>query len=363
VPFENANETRLTAGKVLPLAHLKDVIRVLGLDSVPENLACWPQNPPPATRVAEQPLILGQAMAKRALAIAAAGGHHLLMVGPPGTGKSLLASRLPNLMPPLSQQQAMEVAAVYSAAGLDLDDPGIPPFRNPHHSISSAAMIGGSAQPRPGEISLAHHGVLFLDELPHFKPSVLDTLREPLESRQISIARVSGRARFPASFQLLAAMNPCPAGLVCSESSCRCRPDQVRRYQARISGPLLDRIDLHVPVGAVPKELLLGESSAAPADEPGREEVARARQRQLQRQGKLNAFLTAPGLNDHVPLGPDEKRVLSRASDRYRLSARGFHRVLRVARSVADMEGETRVGTRQLNEALGYRAMDWSTGL
>ncbi|MFV2089520.1 MAG: ATP-binding protein, partial [Pseudomonadales bacterium] len=198
--------------------------------------------------------------------------------------------------------------------------------------------------------------------LPHFKPSVLDTLREPLESRQISISRASGRARFPASFQLLAAMNPCPAGLVCSESSCRCRPDQVRRYQGRISGPLLDRIDLHVAVGEVPKELLLSDTSGPSDGELGHEEVARARQRQLQRQGQLNAFLAMPALNAHVALGTEEKRILSRASDRYRLSARGFHRVLRVARSVADMEGEVRVGPRQLVEALGYRAMEWIAG-
>ena len=358
VPFENAAETRLSAGRVLPLAHLLDVIRVLGAASVPGNLTSWQSGPPRAT--VEPPLILGQSVAKRALAIAAAGGHHLLMVGPPGTGKSLLASRLPVLLPTLNEQQAMEVAAVYSAAGSDLQDPEVPPFRNPHHSISSVAMIGGSAQPRPGEISLAHHGVLFLDELPHFKPSALDSLREPLETREINIARVSGRARFPACFQLLAAMNPCPSGLVCSESSCRCRPDQVRRYQSRISGPLLDRIDLHVGLGEVPRELLLDPGKYSQDGEPGADDVCRARERQQQRQGNLNAHLSVAALNDQVPLRSEEKHLLSRAAEQYRLSARGFHRVLRVARSVADLEGEARVGNRQLMEALSYRAMDWS---
>jgi len=360
VPLENAGESRFASGRVLPLAHLKDVIRVLS-SSVETAAQFQPiTHLEPAERDhTSNAVILGQAMAKRALAIAATGRHHLLMVGPPGTGKSLLAGRLPELLPPLSERQAMEVATVYSAAGLDFAFEGRP-LRSPHHSISSTAMTGGGTHPRPGEISLAHHGVLFLDELPHFKPSVLDSLREPMETRHISISRTSGRARFPAAFQLLAAMNPCPSGLVCTEATCRCRPDQVRRYQSRISGPLLDRIDLHVPVSEVPKALLLGELKDAGSGELDFEAVRAACDRQFHRQRKTNADLSAAELGLHVKLDRSGKRILGQATDRYRLSARGFHRVLRVARSIADLEGETGVGVRQLTEALGYRAMDWS---
>jgi len=304
--------------------------------------------------------VLGQAMSKRALVIAAAGGHHLLMVGPPGTGKSLLARRLPGLLPPLGEREAMEVAAVYSASGLDRNDTSRRPIRSPHHSVSLTAMTGGGSHPKPGEISLAHHGVLFLDELPHFKPSVLDSLREPLETRHISIARAAGTATFPASFQLLTAMNPCPAGLVCRDGGCRCRPDQVRRYQARVSGPLLDRIDLHVPVSEVPSTLLLGETADPSATILDPERVRTARARQQRRQGKPNAQLETAELRQHAVLDVPGRRLLAQAADRYRLSARGFHRVLRVARSIADLEDDTKVSARQLAEALGYRAIDWS---
>lgn len=359
VPLANGVEASRAGSVVLALNHLKDVVRLLGGED-PAQLG--PPLPAPADRSAPpEPQVLGQAGAKRALAIAATGGHHLLMVGPPGTGKSLLAQRLPGLLPPLEDRQAMEVAAVYSAAGLDFETIGPRPIRAPHHTVSATAMTGGGTHPRPGEISLAHHGVLFLDELPHFKPSVLDALREPLETRRISIARAAGTASFPASFQLLAAMNPCPAGLVCGDGRCRCRPDQVRRYQSRVSGPLLDRIDLHVPVGEVPKALLLGEVDEADDAHLDPAAVRAAAARQLARQGMPNAELDSRDLARHAALEPAGSRLLGRAADRYRLSARGFHRVLRVARSIADLEAEEQIGVRHLAEALSYRAMDWST--
>jgi magnesium chelatase family protein len=298
--------------------------------------------------------------------IAAAGGHHLLMVGPPGTGKTMLARRLCGLLPRLPEDQAMEVAATYSAAALPAPAPGRPPFRDPHHSASAPALAGGGRHALPGEISLAHRGVLFLDELPHFKPSVLDLLREPLESRSISIARAGYRATFPATFQLLAAMNPCPAGLTCSEYTCRCAPDQVRRYQARISGPLLDRIDLHVAVPPVPRELMVTAPIAvAEADGAARarQRVAAARRTQWQRQGCLNSELPGPQLLASAELDGQAQRLLQRATERYTLSARGTHRVLRTARTIADLENAPAVASSHLSEAFSYRALDWAGGL
>lgn len=368
VPRENAGEALLAGRKVTSLGHLKEVIRFLE----GEDEAHFSTVPAPSNRTAtntQPPTVVGQATAKRALAIAATGGHHLLMVGPPGTGKSLLARHLPHLLPPMTEREAMEVAAVRSAASQSASAAGqneaghhTRPVRSPHHSVSATAMTGGGSHPKPGEISLAHNGVLFLDELPHFKPSVLDSLREPLETQEISISRASGTARFPAGFQLLAAMNPCPAGLVCSEGRCRCRPDQRQRYQSRISGPLLDRIDLHVPVNAVPSQLLLAGESDAWDPLAIRTQVGAARERQIDRQGGTNAHLSGETLLELCALGAAEKRMLDKASDRYGLSARGLHRVLRVARSIADLAGTDMVRQEQLAEALSFRAMDWSGG-
>ncbi len=361
VPRENAGEALLGGKRVSSLGHLKEVVRLLEGET-DENFR--PVAMPEVTRIgtATPPLVVGQTTAKRALTIAAAGAHHLLMVGPPGTGKSLLARHLPYLLPPLTEREAMEVAAVCSAAGQLPVDIRTRPVRNPHHSVSATAMTGGGSHPRPGEISLAHNGVLFLDELPHFKPSVLDSLREPLETQEISISRAAGTARFPAGFQLLAAMNPCPAGLVCSEGNCRCRPDQRQRYQSRISGPLLDRIDLHVPVGEVPSRLLLaGEIDPWNPNEISAR-ISTARDLQMARQGSTNARLAGEVLLKICALGNHEKRLLDKASARYRLSARGLHRVLRVARSIADLTGADRVQAEHLAEALSFRAMDWSGG-
>ncbi|WP_300652524.1 YifB family Mg chelatase-like AAA ATPase, partial [Pseudomonas sp.] len=300
--------------------------------------------------------VQGQVAAKRALLVAAAGSHNLLLTGPPGTGKTLLASRLPGLLPPLDEQEALEVAAIHSVAShTPLDAWPQRPFRNPHHSASGPALVGGGSRPQPGEITLAHQGVLFLDELPEFDRKVLEVLREPLESGQIVIARARDKVRFPARFQLVAAMNPCPCGFLGDPSGrCRCSTELIQRYRGKLSGPLLDRIDLHVTVAREATALHVPPSDGADTASAAAL-VARARQRQILRQGVANAFLDLPGLRQHCSLHAADQAWLENACERLGLSLRAAHRVLKVARTLADLEQAEQIARDHLAEALQYR--------
>jgi len=304
--------------------------------------------------------VRGQAAAKRALEIAAAGGHSLLLIGPPGAGKSMLAQRLPGLLPPLDDAEALESAMLHSLARPlpPLEEWRRRPFRAPHHGASAAAVIGGGGRLRPGEISLAHHGVLFLDELPEYRRDVLEALREPLETGSVSIARAAWRGRFPARFQLVAAMNPCQCGYAGDTNGrCRCTQALVRRYVSRVSGPLLDRIDLHVEVPRLEYTALVPSASAAETTATVAERVQLARERQALR-GALNSALDQKSLAEICGLGLREHGLLDAASRRLGLSARACHRILRVGRTIADLADLRRVGVTELSEAIGYRRLD-----
>ncbi|MGV6826353.1 MAG: YifB family Mg chelatase-like AAA ATPase [bacterium] len=303
--------------------------------------------------------VVGQHRAKRALEVAAAGQHNLLFSGPPGAGKSMLASRLPGIMPNMTEQEALESAAVCSISGrsLTLQQWKVRPFRTPHHTASAVALVGGGSPPKPGEISLAHHGVLFLDELPEYARQVLEVLREPLETGHISISRAAQQAEFPARFQLVAAMNPCPCGYLGDpDHACRCTPDQVNRYQSRISGPLWDRIDLHVQVPAMkPTELIQDDNKAEPSALV-QKRVMKAFQSAISRQGHSNAQLGNQQIKAHCSLDSEGEALMAQALQRLKLSARGYHRVLRVARTIADLDDSTVIDIKHLTEAMSYRS-------
>ncbi len=361
LPEASAQEAaRAEAVRVCGAGHLLVVVRAMQAGSLTEPLAVT--RPPAALPISGGPDlrdVRGQAAAKRALEVAAAGRHSLLMVGPPGSGKSMLAQRLPGLLPPMNDAEALASAALQGLApgGFDAALWRQRPVRSPHHSASAVALVGGGSPPRPGEISMAHGGVLFLDELPEFPRAALEALREPLETGQITIARAARSALFPAGFQLVAAMNPCPCGwlgAMVNGRACRCTPDQVARYQGKLSGPLIDRIDLQVEVAAVaPAHMLAqaeGEASATVA-----QRVARAHAAQVARQGRPNAALSAAQLDEFCPLDASASRFLQQAASRLGWTGRSLHRAIKVARTIADLAGEPAIGVVHLAEAMQYR--------
>jgi len=301
--------------------------------------------------------VRGQVHARRALEIAAAGAHNLLMVGPPGTGKSMLASRMPTIQPEMSVLESMETASIQSIshAGFDDADWGCRPFRSPHHTASGVALVGGGAKPMPGEISLAHNGVLFLDELSEFPRAVLDVLREPMETGRINISRAAKQCEFPARFQLVAAMNPCPCGYLGDpDIQCRCTPDQIARYAMRVSGPFLDRIDLHVPVQRITQGILQTDERSE-SSKTVRDRVSNARTKQLSRQKELNRSLSGKALAKHTALNTESQKLLNDAAEQLVLSLRAVHRVQRVARTIADLDNVDNITTQHVVEALSYR--------
>jgi magnesium chelatase family protein len=361
LPLGNADEAALVAGVTIHPA--RDLLQVVEhLAAVDGDTEAKEIAPHPATVRLTPPTypdffdVKGQRAAKRALEIAAAGGHNLLLVGPPGTGKTMLAQRFPGILPPMTTDQALESAAVLSVvARFTPQRWATRVFRAPHHTASAVALVGGGSVPMPGEISLAHHGVLFMDELPEFDRRVLEVMREPLESGRITVSRAARQVDFPAQFQLIAAMNPCPCGYLGHKMmACRCTPEQISRYQDRISGPLLDRIDMRVEVGALSDEELL----ALPDGEPSRyiaQRVMRAHDRALSRQGRPNDQL--PGNEIEALTKPEGavKQLLQAATTRLGWSARAFHRVLKVARTIADLEGADMITTQHIAEAIQFR--------
>ncbi len=359
LPVANAAETGLAGDVPLHAAgSLAEVCRML-TDEGPPPLHPSPPMPDPSASLPDLTDVRGQPHARRALEIAAAGGHNLLMCGPPGSGKTLLASRLPGILPELDPGSARETASLYSVCGTPRDATQwrVPPFRAPHHGASAVALVGGGSQPRPGEVSLAHNGVLFLDELPEFGRQVLEGLREPLETGEIIISRAARHARFPARVQLVGAMNPCPCGYLGDAGRCRCTPDQVRRYRTRLSGPLLDRIDLQIGVPSMRPQDLLGGKPSGESSAVVRARVISARTRQLERNGCPNAHLDPGRLEGLCAIRASDLELFLDALERTGQSARAAHRIQRVARTIADLAGSRDIHREHLLEALSFRRL------
>ena len=363
LPPGSAEEAALVPGaQVYRARHLLDVVRHFAVSATPDDPDDdgWARvvASPAAARAAIPDMadVKGQAGAKRALEIAAAGGHSVLLVGPPGSGKSMLAQRFAGLLPEMSCDEALQSAAIGSLSGrFSIERWGQRPTCSPHHSASAVALVGGGSPPRPGEISLAHHGVLFLDELPEFPRAALEALREPLETGTITIARAARRAEFPARFQLIAAMNPCPCGYLGSSAhSCRCTPDQVHRYQAKLSGPLMDRIDLHIEVPALPAAELLNTTDGE-STESIQQRCGQARTRATARQGKTNHALAGQEIDAHAQLEPAAHKFLQTAAMQLGWSARGTHRTLKIARTIADLASADTIQLAHVAEAMQYR--------
>lgn len=362
LPQQNADEAALVrSATILPAKHLLEVCAHLtGKQKLIPHELILPTETIETSTVDLQD-VQGQVHAKRALEIAAAGGHSLLFIGPPGTGKTMLASRLPGILPLLSEEDAMEVAAIASVSKqlFKLAEWRKRAFRAPHHTASSVALVGGGSPPRPGEISLAHHGVLFLDELPEFNRHVVEALREPLESGTITISRAARQAEFPAKFQLITAMNPCPCGHLGNPTkNCCCTSEQVRRYRGKISGPLLDRIDMHVEVPILPHGLITQKSCANETSATVRSRVEQARTKQFARINKTNNQLTIKELEQVCELKTPEQKLLNQVIEKLGLSARAYHRILRVARTIADLADCATIATDHITEALTYRCLE-----